>query len=549
MERLRVPSGVGLGTPLRLREWQKSLIRRTVDPVHADGKPRIRTALWSIARKNGKTALAAGLVLAFLVGPEAEVNGEVLSAASDQEQAGIIYKMASQMVALDPELSQRCKCIDTRKRIVCWELGSTYKSLTADAHRQHGGNPVFCIYDELAQAKDRELYDVLSTAFGAQEKGLLLVISTQSADPTSVMSELVDDAILQMRGELDDPYFFGEVHAVPEDPDDDTFGPVPGVIEVDGKRVVDIYDERNWYLANPALGDFKVLADMRARAARAKRTAANEAAFRNLHLNQRADGSAAFIKLADWKKCETTTPEDELRGRPLHLGLDLSARLDLTACVGAFEGAEDVAVKSWFFTPADTLEDRAKTDKAPYVEWRNAGHLIATPGVSVSFAVVAKTVLGIATRYNLVSLAFDRWRIDEFKKELERADAVIKVETEKLPNGKEVTREYVHVGERRFKLVPHGQGFKDMAPSIDNLEVIAVNHQLRHDGNPVLTYCMSNVKLTKDDAGNRKFDKKRETRRIDGAVALAMAVAAIAKFEPTPAKGPSVYESRGVLVF
>lgn len=502
-----------------------------------------------MARKNAKTALAAALVLAFLVGPEAETNGEVLSAASDKEQSGIIYKMCSQMIALDDELSQRCKCVDTVKRIICYDLGSTYKALTADAHRQHGGNPIFCIYDELAQAKDRELYDVLSTAFGAQEKGLLLVISTQSADPTSVMSELVDDAILQMRGELNDPYFFGEVWALPDDPDDDTFGPVPGVILVDGKRVVDIFDERNWYLANPALGDFKVLADMRARAMRAQRTAANEAAFRNLHLNQRADGAAAYIKRADWERGQEAVAEEELRKRPLHLGLDLSARLDLTALVGAFEGDDDVAVKSWFFTPADTLEDRAKIDKANYPGWRDAGHLIATPGKSVSYFMVAKKVIELATTYNLVQLAFDRWRIDDFKKELERAGLVVRSENETLPGGKVVTREVVHLGDRSFKLVQHGQGFKDMAPSIDNLEVIAVNHKLKHDGNPVLTYCMSNVKLTKDEAGNRKFDKKRETRRIDGAVALAMAVAAISKFEAARPQGPSVYESRGVIAF
>jgi phage terminase large subunit-like protein len=543
IEKLKIPSGVGQGQPMKLRSWQKDLIRCTFDPEDDRGRRRIRTAIWSMARKNAKTALAAALVLVFLVGPEARLNGEVLSAASDKDQAAIIYKMVRQMVELDDELSQMCKCVDTQKIIVCYHLGSQYKALTADARRQHGGNPLFCIYDELAQAPNRELYDVLSTAFGAQEEGLLLAISTQSSDPNSIMSELADDALQQMRGLLVDPQFFGWVFALPEDPDDETFGPVPGIVVVDGKRQVDIYDERNWYLANPALGDFKVLADMQARAAKARRTAAAEAAFCNLHLNQRVDGQHAFIKSSDWRACLETISDDLLRAAPMHLGLDLSSRQDLTAGVGAFDLPLIVPVKAWFWTPADTLQERAGTDKAPYLLWAEQKHLRDIPGKSVSFAVVAKDVLKLAETYNLVQLTFDRWRIHDFKRELERAGAVIEQDKE------DPKVEWVRWAGRRFKLVPHGQGYKDMAPAIDNLEELAVTHKLRHDGNPVLTYCMSNVKLTRDDAGNRKFDKKRETRRIDGAVALAMAVSGLNRLEPEAPQTPSVYEQRGVIAF
>lgn len=98
-------------------------------------------------------------------------------------------------------------------------------------------------------------------------------------------------------------------------------------------------------------------------------------------------------------------------------------------------------------------------------------------------------------------------------------------------------------------LIEHGQGFKDMSPAIDSLEDLVLTHQLHHGGNPLLTYCMGNVRLTRDPAGNRKFDKRQERRRIDGAVAMAMAVAGLIKPSEVKQVGPSVYETRGVLTF
>lgn len=171
-----------------------------------------------------------------------------------------------------------------KKRIVCYHNGNFYQSLAADARRQHGGNPVFCIYDELAQALDRELYDVLTTSFGAQAEGLFLVISTQSSDPQHIMTELSDDAIAQRAGTLDDPYFYGKVYAVPEG--------------------VNIYSEANWPLANFALGSFKSIEHMRALAVKARKSPAAEAAFCALELNMRVDGTQRLVNSKDWKACE-----------------------------------------------------------------------------------------------------------------------------------------------------------------------------------------------------------------------------------------------------
>lgn len=505
-EALLVPSGIGQGTPLRLREWQKDLIRNTYDPVDERGLRRIRRAIWSVARKNGKSALAAALLLVHLVGPEAKVNAEVYSVASDRAQAAQVYKMASQMVALDPELAAMCKCLDTTKRIVVYELGSFYQSLAADARRLHGFNPTFVIYDELAQAKNRDLYDVMTTSFGAQEEGLFLAISTQSSDPNHIMSELSDEALAQERGELDDPTFYGKVFYLPAD--------------------VDPFDESRWIEANPALGDFKSYKHMRSLAAKAKRSPSALASFKALELNMRVDAVEALINSEDWKACQGSVNPDALRGYPLYCSLDLSSRRDLTAFVMAWDLGDRVVTKSYFWTPKELLAERSKIDGAKYPEWCDAGYMKATEGKTVGYDYVVRFVAAAVDGHDLKSIAYDRWRIDQFKTEAERAG--FKPED--------------------WNMTEFGQGWKDMSPAIEKLETLAIDHKLTHDGNPVLTYCMSNVKVSSDPAGNRKFDKRLRNRRIDGAVALAMAVSAIDIAEKPEIEAPSVYNERGILV-
>lgn len=509
IEQLRVPTGIGQGELLVLQPFQKELIRGTFDPTDDRGRRKIRRALWSVARKNGKTAICAALVLVFLVGPEARTNSTILSAASDREQAAHIYLLAKQMIELDPELSAMCACMDSVKRIVCYHNGSHYKALAADGRRQHGGNPRFVIYDELAQALDRELYDVLTTSFGAQEEGLFLAISTQSSDPQHIMSELADDAIKHQEGTLGDPYFYGRVFAVPEGSD--------------------IYSEENWKLANPGLGAIKSIEHMRALAHKARKSASAEAAFCSLELNQRVDGSQSLVNSRDWRECQQPFNTDAMRGLKCYGALDLSSRLDLSAFTLSWVQPDNecVATKTWFWTHAFDLADRAQKDGARYLDWQKDGWLKVMPGKSISFKVVVRDIAEIVAGHKLEATAFDRYRIDELKREME----------------------YEGIEEESFKLLEHGQGFVGMAPAIDALEARVIEHTLHHDGNPIVTYCLSNVKVISDPAGNRKFDKRERNRRIDGAVTLAMSLSAIAKAEKPEKEEVSVYLTRGIRGF
>ena len=190
-------------------------------------------------------------------------------------------------------------------------------------------------------------------------------------------------------------------------------------------------------------------------------------------------------------------------------GLDLSARTDLTSLVLITKDPDGkINVYSYFWTPEIGLEDRSKRDRSPYDVWAKQGFIRTTPGATVDYVYVVRDIAEILADFDIAAIAFDRWRIDIFKKEME-AQGI------NLP------------------LVPFGQGFKDMSPAIDTLESDLLNGNLKHGMNPVLTMCAANAVITKDPAGNRKFEKHKATGRIDGMVALAMA-RGISEMSETP---------------
>jgi phage terminase large subunit-like protein len=436
-----------------------------------------------MGRKNGKTALIAALVLAHLVGPEAIPNGEIYSAANDREQAAQVYKMASQMVRADPELSEMLKCVDSTKTIAFFGNGSFYKALSAEAGTKHGLNPALVIFDELAQARDRELYDVLDTAMGGREEPLFVTISTQSNDPEHILSKLIDDGLSGV-----DPTIVCHLYAVDDE--------------------ADPFDSRQWKKANPALGDFRDLADFKALAAKAARMPAEEPKFRNLYLNQRVAPVSSLLSRREWAACQGEAEFTD--GEAVYLGLDLSSVNDLTSLV-MVSAAAPVKVKPFFWKPEAWLGEHSHRDfgagNARYEEWHKAGHLGISPGKTIDHLVVAKQVAELVGRYDVRGLAYDRWRINDFLRVLDQVGLAAQ---EDEGDG--------------LRLVPWGQGFRDMAPAIDALEQVVIERQIIHPGNPVLTWNVGNAVAVTDAAGNRKLDKDKARFRIDGAVAMAMAV-------------------------
>jgi len=482
MESLPVTSGSLAGTTFKLRGWQKKFIR-AVYRTDRRAIRQVRTAVLSLARKNGKTDVAARLALCHLAGPEAESRGEVYSAANDRFQAGRTF---AEMCAIIERVDWLRVRISVRRHSKELEdvgeggTGSTYAALSADVGTKHGLSPSFVVYDELGQASNRDLFDVLDTAMGARAEPLMLVISTQAARDDAPMSELIDYGLRVQRGEVDDPSFHLTLFTAPED--------------------ADPWSPATWRLANPALGDFRSMEDVRRMALQAQRMPSREASFRNLILNQRVDAEAQFLTLAAWKACGAEVDIDRLKGRECWAALDWGATRDLTALVLVFEdddGGFDLVPKFWL--PGDALREKEDAYRVPLALWRDQGHLFTPPGKTNDPGFVAREIARLHGEFDIRAFAFDRWRIEDLKRELSAIGCDV-------------------------DLVPFGQGFKDMGPAVETLERFVVDARIRHGMHPVLTWNAANAVTVADPAGARKLAKDKSHGRIDGLVALAMAL-------------------------
>jgi phage terminase large subunit-like protein len=266
-----VPEGRLVGQPVKLRKWQKDLIREIY------GSPT-RRAIISFGRKNGKTAFAAFLLLLHLCGPEARANSQLYSAAQSREQAAVLFGLAAKSVRMSPDLNSVVVIRDTAKELLCPDLGTKYRALSADASTAYGLSPVFTVHDELGQVKGprSELYEALETASSAHDDPLSVIISTQAPTDADLLSVLIEDALKGEDKKVKLALFTA-------DPDADPF------------------DVKTIKQANPAFGDFQNADEVMAMAEDARRMPSRENEYRNLILNQRVDRNSPFIAKSVWQ--------------------------------------------------------------------------------------------------------------------------------------------------------------------------------------------------------------------------------------------------------
>lgn len=475
---LKVPEGDMIGRPIVLDIFQEAFFYSVFD-----NPATTRRGFLSIARKNSKTATIACLLLCFICGPEAILNARMLSGAMSRDQAAEVYNYASKMVQLSPELSRVTRVIPSKKSIIGLSKNVEYLAVSADGRTAHGKSPLIAILDEVGQIRgpQSDFVDAIVTAQGAYEDAMLFAISTQAPNDNDLFSTWLDDA-----EQSKDPRIVSHLYAADKD--------------------AELLDEKEWLNANPAIGKFRSYKDVQEQADRATRMPSAEPTFRNLVLNQRVEMSSPFIAKGTWLANGGDIDDDVFRTEDVYVGLDLSARNDLTAMVMiAFR--EKWHVKPIFWTPKDTLVDRAKRDRAPYDVWTKQGYMRAIGTASIDYDELAVQIYDeLSECNNLRGVFFDRWRSDVLKAAFERMGVEI-------------------------PLFPFGQGFGSMTPAVEALETALLNKQVLHGNNPVLTMCMANTRVEQDAAGNRKLNKGKSTGRIDGAVALAMAFGGAAKNE------------------
>lgn len=474
---------------MKLAKWQKDIIRDIYDGG-------ARRAVITFGRKNGKTALAAMLCLLHLVGPEARQNSQLFSAAQSRDQASILYALAAKMVRMNPDLAAYVHPKESAKELLCADMGTRYKALSADASTAYGLSPVFVVHDELGQVRGprSELYEALETASAAQESPLSIVISTQAPNDDDLLSVLIDDAKANPEGRT-------KLFLYSADPDADPF------------------EESTIRQANPAFGDFQNAEEVIAMAEDARRMPSREAEFRNLILNQRVETNSPYVARGIWDK--NGREPVEFYG-PVYAGLDLSATADLTAWVVVGRKAGETSVKPTFWLPEHGLAEKARADRVPYDMWRDQGWLQTCPGATVDYEFVADFLKGQFAKYDIRKVGFDRWNMRNFRPWLERAG---------------------FTEDELERFVPFGQGFQSMSPALRDLDELLLNERLRHGKHPVLSMCAANSVVNMDPAGNRKLVKLAQNRRIDGMIALAMAVSVMAEADeaempPSPWENP-----------
>jgi phage terminase large subunit-like protein len=498
---LRVPEGKLVGKPIKLAPFQKKFLQDVYD-----NPASTRLAILSMGRKNGKTSLIAAIDALHTVGPEAQANSQLVSAAQSRDQAALVFSLCAKMIRMSPTLSPFVTIRDTKKELACQQLGTLYRALSAEASTAYGLSPAVSIHDELGQVKGpvSELYDAIETATAAQQSPISFIISTQAPTDGDLLSILIDDAL-----KSGDPRIVVHLYSTP-----------------DG---VDIFSEEAIRASNPAFDFFMNKDEVLRMANEAKRMPSKQASYENLICNRRVDANSPFVSRTVWQACGGNTVDD-FDGLDVYGALDLSEVADLTAMIRMAHCDGVWNVKSNFWLPGDNLREKSRLDRVPYDVWKEEGFLETTPGPTVNYEWVAARLYQMHVDHPFKKIAFDRWNFRHLKPWLVKAG---------------FSDENVEGDNAIF--VEFGQGFQSMSPALMTLESMILEKRIAHGNHPVLTMCAANATVKTDPAGNRKLDKVKSHGRIDGMVALAMC-ASVAAEDYKAAPLASYMMSEGMVV-
>jgi len=495
IEMLQHSKGEWAGKPFELDPHQAFIIWCIFGWKKSDGTRRFNVAFISEARKNGKSTLGAGVGLKLTIADN-EPGAEVYSAATKRDQAKIVHNEAKNMVKKSPCLASLVETL--RDVLYVHSTESMYRPLGADADTTDGLNVHGAIIDEVHAHKTRALWDVLETSTGSRRNPLLFCITTagDAGETESIYAELKAWTAKVLGCVLEDDSWFGIIYTLDEG-DDWT-------------------DERNWIKANPNLGVSVKLDDLRRLAKKAMATPAAQANFRRKRLNQETESSTPWISVdagSPWDKCNVgrfygpagLLPEtiEKFRNRPCWVGGDLSSIDDLTALAFAFPDDTGIDLLCLAWCPRENAIGRTRDKRVPYLAWAESGYIQLTEGNSVDYDAIRHAFRKARDewQWDIRELAFDPANARYLLTKLREEDGF-------LDN----------------QIVEHGQTTGFMNDPIGAMEKLILDAKLRHGGNPVLRWCVSNCVIYQDTGGRRRFDKKNRREKIDLAVAAAMAI-------------------------
>lgn len=520
---LRLNGGQFEGQPFELRLWQSFIIGSLFGWVTAaDGFRRFRTAYVEIGKGNGKSPLAGGIGL-YCMTSDGEARAEVYAAASTKDQAQILFRDAVAMRAQSPELQQR---LIPYGGLNPWNMffpatDSFFRTISAD-DKQSGPRPHCALCDEVHEHPDGTVIDMLHAGFKFRRQPLIVEITNSGTNRQTICYQHHEYTEKILRGSLIDDAWFGYICGLDRG---DTWK-----------------DETAWVKANPNLGVSIDLKYLRDQVRKAEGMPALASKVRRLNFCEWVDATTPWIDGDQWRACEVDKLDlAQYRGSRCWAGLDLSARNDLTALALVFHRPDGGGLDAFvfFWAPEEGLRQREDRDRVPYTLWRDEGHLEVTPGATVDYDYVARRLIELRESYGLDVVAFDRYRIKDLQRDLDDAGFDYTV----LPMDASDEQLQKRSG---LLLAEHGQGFRDMTPTVEEVTDAVTNRRMRVKRNPVLTMCSANAVITSGSAEEKKFDKRKSTGRIDGIVALAMGLRA-AKVFSARASG-TVYDREGLLI-
>lgn len=481
------------GQPFKLTMWEKSFVANLFGWKRADGTRRYREALLYIPRKNGKTTLCAGIVLLLLFA-DGEPGAEIYSAAADREQASMVFDQAVGMVRQDDDLYARSTIY--RKAISLNDNSGSYKPISADANTKHGYNVHAAIIDELHAQPNADLVDTLLTSVGARTQPLIIHVTTADYYRQSICNEKHDYAS-KVRDEI-----------IP----DEAFLPVifEAKLEDDWKK------KSTWKKANPNMGITFDESYLEREFKRAQETPRYENTFKRVHLDIITEQIVRWLRMESWKKCEIQQiPQNELKSVKWFGGLDLASTTDIAAFL--LYSPENHVVIPRFWIPSESAYIRERRDGVSYLTWARQGFIKLTEGDVIDYDIIREEIKSLGEQYNIRGIAFDRWGSQQ-------------IQTQLSGDG--------------FDVQAFGQGFASMSAPSKEFERLVVGGLLRPGMDPVLKWMMSNVSVETDAAGNIKPSKSKSKEKIDGIVALIMAIGI--GITADPEEKESIYETQGI---
>lgn len=494
--------GEWAGQPIELEPWQQFFLWVLFGWKRADGTRRFRTSYLEVARKNGKTTIAAGVGLYLLVA-DGEPGAEIYSAATKREQARIAHREAVRMVQRSAPLNKRLTIFKDNIHIP--GTASTYVPLGRDSKTMDGLNVHAAIVDELHAHPTGEVWDKLETGTGSRRQPLMFAITTAGHKRQTICFQFHEYSKKVLEGIIDDDSWFGLIFTLDEED------------LKDGNW----QDETLWVKANPNLGVSKKWDQVRRQASRAENMPARLAAFKQLELNIWVNAANAWLSMEKWKDCEIVYDEDSLIGRKCYAAIDLSSKIDLSAFGLVFppiEEKEPYKTLVRFWIPEENMAKRVHDDRVPYDVWVRQGFIEKTDGNVIDNDLIEDQILSDAEKFKIVEIAYDPWN---------------------------ATAMANHLSTAGLTMVEFRQGYRSYSEPMKDTEAMILSKKLTHNGDPVLTWNASNLVATKDPAENLKPNKEKSGEKIDGMIVVIMALGRALVHQEEDK--PSVYENRGLV--